>query len=108
MMLFCLAAMWLAGFGLLRWMFPHPLRWSLHNVLLFALAIGVGAGVASCLYFVTLVAVGPSFTVLASVVGGACAIGLALGLLAKSKGTPLDWAGAGRLSSARTKREPEA
>jgi len=61
MMLLCLAAMWLAGFGLLRWMFPQPLRWSLHNVLLFSLAIGTGAGVASWLYFLTLVLAGPGF-----------------------------------------------
>ena len=25
MMLLCLAAIWLAGFGLVRWMFPQPL-----------------------------------------------------------------------------------
>jgi hypothetical protein len=92
MMLLCLAAIWLAGFGLLRWMFRQPLRWSLHNVLLFSLAIGTGAGVASSLYFLTLVLAGPSFTVLASVEGVAAAICLALGLLAKSKGPCLDWA----------------
>jgi hypothetical protein len=92
MMLLCLAAMWLAGFGLLRWMFPQPLRWSLHNVLLFSLAIGTGAGVASWLYFLTLVLAGPGFAVLASVEGVALAICLALGLLAKRKGVCLDWA----------------
>jgi hypothetical protein len=90
MMLLCLAAIWLAGFGLLRWMFPQPLRWSLHNVLLFSLAIGTGAGVASCLYFLTLVWAGPGFTVLASVEGLALLICLALGLLAKSKGPRID------------------
>jgi hypothetical protein len=92
MMLLCLAAIWLAGFGLLRWMFPQPLRWSMHNVWLFSLAIGTGAGVASCLYFLTLVLAGPGFTVLASVEGAALVICLALGLLAKSKSPRLDWA----------------
>jgi hypothetical protein len=92
MMLLCLAAIWLAGFGLLRWMFPQPLRWSLHNVLLFSLAIGTGAGVASCLYFLTLMLAGPGLTMLASVEGAALVILLALGLLAKSKAPRLDWA----------------
>jgi hypothetical protein len=92
MMLLCLAAMWLAGFGLLRWMFPQPLRWSVHNVLLFSLGIGTGAGIASCLYFLTLVSAGPGFTVLASAEGVALAICLALGLLAKGRGPRLDWA----------------
>jgi hypothetical protein len=91
MMPLCLAAIWLAGFGLLRWMFPQPLRWSLHNVLLFSLAIGTGAGIASGLYFLTLVLAGPSFTVLVSVEGAAVVICFALGLLAKRKGTCLDW-----------------
>ncbi len=67
MLLLCLAGMWLAGFGLVRWMFPQPLRWSLHNVWLFSLGIGVGAGVASCLYFLALLLAGPGVTVLASV-----------------------------------------
>jgi len=92
MMLLCLAAIWFAGFGLLRCMFPQPLRWSLHNVLLFSLAIGTGAGVASCLYFLTLMLAGPGFTVLASVEGIALAVCLMLGVLAKSKGPRLDWA----------------
>jgi hypothetical protein len=88
----CLAAIWLAGFGLVRWMFPQPLRWSLHNVLLFSLGIGTGAGVASCLYFLALVLAGPSFTVLITVTGVAVAIALALGLLAKGRGASVDWA----------------
>jgi hypothetical protein len=92
MMLLWLAAIWLAGFGLLRWMFPQPLRWSLHNVLLFSLATGTGAGVASCLYFLTLTLAGPGLSLLASVTGAALAICLALGLLAKRRSTFLDWA----------------
>jgi hypothetical protein len=91
MPLVCLAAIWLLGFGLVRWMFPQPLEWSLHNVWLFSLAIGMGAGVASCLYFVTLVLAGPSVTVLASVMGAAVAIALAMGLLAKTRGPLLAW-----------------
>ena len=79
MTLLCLALMWLAGFGLVRWMFPQPLRWSLHNLWLFSLGIGMGAGIASCLYFLALVLAGPSFTVLASVTGAAVAIALGRG-----------------------------
>jgi hypothetical protein len=92
MLLVWLAAIWLAGFGLVRWMFPQPLRWSLHNILLFSLGIGMGAGVASCVYFLVLLFVGPGFTVLASATGAVVGIGVALGLLAKKHGTLLDWA----------------
>lgn len=92
MTLICLAAMWLAGFGLVRWMFPQPLRLSLHNVLLFSLGIGAGAGIASCLYFVTLVLAGTSVAVLASVAGAAVVIALGLSLVTKRSGTKLDWA----------------
>src|ERR1700733_10565282 len=91
MMLLCLAAIWLAGFGLVRWMFPQPLRWSLHNVLLGSLAIGTGAGVASCVYFLALMLAGPSVTVLASATGAVVVIALALGFLTKRRGTRLDW-----------------
>ena len=59
MTLVCLALVWLAGFGLVRWMFPQPLRWSLHNLWLFSLGIGMGAGVGSCLYFLVLLLAGP-------------------------------------------------
>jgi len=92
MMFVCLAAIWLTGFGLVRWMFPRPLGWSLHNVLLFSLGIGAGAGVASCLYFLTLSLAGPNFTVLASVTGGAAIVALAFGLLTRRQGTLLAWA----------------
>jgi hypothetical protein len=91
MLLLCLAAMWLAGFGVVRWMFPQPLRWSLHNVLLFSLGIGLGAGVASCLYFLALTLVGPSLTVLASVTGAAVVLALAAAMLARKPGTLIDW-----------------
>jgi hypothetical protein len=92
MMFLCLAAIWLTGFGVVRWMFPRPRGWSLHNVLLFSLGIGAGAGVASCLWFVSLVLTGPNFTVLASVTGGAAAAALAFGLLTRRQGTLLAWA----------------
>jgi hypothetical protein len=92
MTLLCLVAMWLAGFGLVRWMFPQPLRLSLHNVLLFSLGIGAGAGVASCLYFVALLLAGPSVAALASATGAAVVIALALGFLTRRRGIELDWA----------------
>ena len=92
MMLLCLAAIWLAGFGLVRFMFPQPLRWSLHNVLLFSLAIGTGAGVASCVCFLALMLAGPSVTVLGSAIGAAVVIALALGLLTRRRGVKLEWA----------------
>jgi hypothetical protein len=92
MMFLSLAAIWLTGFGLVRWMFPRPIGWSLHNVLLLSLGIGAGAGVASCLYFLSLVLAGPNFTVLASVTGGVAAIVLAFALLTRRNGTLLAWA----------------
>jgi hypothetical protein len=73
-------------------MFPRPLGWSLHNALLLALGIGAGAGVASCLYFLTLLLAGPSFTVLASVTAGAAIAALAFALLTRRQGTLLAWA----------------
>jgi hypothetical protein len=91
-MFLCLAAIWLTGFGLVRWMFPRPLGWSLHNVLLFSLAIGAGAGVASCLYFLSLVLAGPNIVVLASLTGVAALAMLAFGLLTRGQGTLLAWA----------------
>jgi len=92
MLLLCLAGIWLAGFGLVRWMFPQPLRWSPHNVLLFSLAIGTGAGVASCLYFLTLLLAGPGVNFLALALGALVVIALALGFFTKRRGTLLDWA----------------
>jgi len=91
MMFVCLAAIWLTGFGLVRRMFPQPLGWSLHNVLLFSLGIGAGAGVASCLYFLSTLLAGPNVTVLAWVTGGAAIVALAFGLSARRKGTRLAW-----------------
>jgi hypothetical protein len=92
MTLLCLAAIWLAGFGLVRWLFPQPLGWSLHNTWLFSLAIGTGAGVASCVYFLALLLAGPSLAILASALGAAVAVALALGFFTRRSGTQLDWA----------------
>lgn len=92
MTLLALAAIWLAGFGLVRWLFPQPLGWSLHNIWLFSLAIGTGAGIASCVYFLALVLVGPSLSVLAPAIGAFIVVALALGWLTRRKGTLLDWA----------------
>jgi hypothetical protein len=86
-----LAAIWLTGFGIVRWMFPRPLRLSLHNVLLFSLGTGVGAGVASCVYFAALALAGPGMAVLASACGVVLVIALAPGLLSKPGSIELDW-----------------
>jgi hypothetical protein len=91
MLLLCLAAIWLLGFALVCAMFPQPLRWSLHNIWLFSLGLGMGAGVASCLYFLTLVLVGPSVALCASLSGVVLLIAWAFGFLAKRKGTLLAW-----------------
>jgi len=91
-LLLCLGGIWLLGFGLVRWLFPRPIGWSLHNILLFSLAIGAGAGVASCLYFLALMLVGPSVAILGSAMGVVVAIALALGFVTKRKGIELDWA----------------
>jgi hypothetical protein len=92
MTLLYLALVWLIGCGLLRWLFPAPLRWSLHNALLLFLAAGIGIGIASTLYFLTLASVGPKILVLASVEGVALMAALALGILVKRRGTLLQWA----------------
>ena len=42
MSLICLPLAWLGGFCLLRFLFPAPLRWSIHNVLLVSIGAGVG------------------------------------------------------------------
>jgi hypothetical protein len=92
MTLLCLAAIWLAGFGLVRWLFPRPRGWSLHNIWLFSLAVGTGAGVASCVYFLALLLAGPSVAILAPALVVVVAIALGLGFLTKRTGTQLDWA----------------
>jgi len=92
MILLYLALVWLIGCGLLRWLFPRPLGWSLQNGLLLFLAAGAGIGIASTLYFLTLAFVGPKILVLAAVEGIALVAALALGILARKRGTLLEWA----------------
>jgi hypothetical protein len=92
MTLLCLAAMWLAGFGLVRWLFPRPIGWSLHNVFLFSLAVGTGAGVFSSIYFVALLHAGQSFVVLAAAAAAVLVIALALGFLTRRQGTQFEMA----------------
>jgi hypothetical protein len=87
-----LALAWMIGLGLLRWLFPSPLRWSLQNTLLLALSVGTGIGIASCLYFLTLALLGPKILFFALVEGLALAAALALGILARRRTTVLEWA----------------
>jgi hypothetical protein len=92
MILLCLAAIWLAGFGLMRSMFPQPLRWSLHNILLFSLAVGTGAGIASCIYFLALLLAGSSFAVLTSASGAFVLAAVLAGFLVHRRGTAFEMA----------------
>jgi hypothetical protein len=85
-----LACIWVAGFGLTWWMFPRTLGWSVHNVLLFSLGIGAGAGVASSLWFLSLLAAGPNFPVWA-LAGGLAAMAVIAIALTRRQGTPLTW-----------------
>ena len=87
MTLLYLALVWLMGCGLVRWMFPAPLRPSLHNALLVSLGAGAGIGIASSLYFLALAFVGPGIPVLAAVEGVALLAALALAILVKRRGT---------------------
>jgi hypothetical protein len=87
-----LALFWLAGFGLLRFLFPGPLRLSVRNALLASLGAGVGLGIASCIYFVCLTLAGPNRIVLATL-EGVVMIGLiVLGFAIQRGEVPLDWA----------------
>ena len=88
----CIAIVWLIGFGLARFLFPAPARWSLHTVFLFSLGTGLGIGIASCLYFMCLAIAGPNPWVLAGSGAIAAAAALMLGLRAKGAGTVLSWA----------------
>lgn len=82
----------LIGICLLRFLFPAPLRWSLHNLLLISLGAGVGLGIASCLYFLTLVFAGPNVAVLASIEGAALIAAAALAVRAKPRAEALTFA----------------
>jgi Dolichyl-phosphate-mannose-protein mannosyltransferase len=91
MIFVCLALAWLTGFGLVRWLFPGPLRWSLENVLLFSLATGIGIGITSSLYFLVLSLVGPKLIVIAFVEGAAVVAALVLGITARRRRTSLEF-----------------
>ena len=88
----CLVLLWLLGIGLVRGLLPAPLKWSIHNALVVSLGAGVGIGIASSLYFVLLAGFGPKLGIIASVEGAALAAALAFAILARRRGTPLDWA----------------
>jgi predicted MFS family arabinose efflux permease len=77
---------------LVRTVAPQPLRWSLHNVFLFSLAIGAGAGMASCAYFLALWAAGPNLTVLVWALAAVLMVALVLGFMAKNRTPELKWA----------------
>jgi len=87
----CVALVWLTGFGIARFLFPAPPRWSLHTVFLFSLATGLGIGIASCLYFLGLTVAGPSLLFLAILGIIVAVVALLNGILAKNRGIALDW-----------------
>jgi hypothetical protein len=86
-----LALVWLTGFSLVRLFFPSPLRWSLHNAFLLSLGAGVGIGIASSIYFVTLALAGPKPVVIAAVEAAVAAVIVAAGMLAKPRGVTLEF-----------------
>jgi hypothetical protein len=92
MTILILAMMWLAGFGFVRWMFPQPLKWSLHNIALFSLSVGTGAGIASCVFFVVLLLGGAGVAPQAWTLGAIAAVALALGFISKRRNASIEWA----------------
>jgi len=88
----CIALVWLTGFSVARFLFPAPLRWSLHSVFLFSLGIGLGIGIASCLYFICLALFGPSPLILAGFGAIVVAAAIFSGISAKNRGVALEWA----------------
>jgi len=92
MILLYLALAWLVGIGLVRWLFPSDFRPSLHNSLVIAAGAGVGIGICSSLYFLSLAIIGPKIAVLAGIEGTALAIALALAIIARNRGTTFAWA----------------
>ena len=88
----CIALVWLTGFGIARFLFPAPARWSLHSVFLFSLGTGLGIGIASCVYFLSLVLFGPSPLILGGFGAIVTAAAILRGMSAKSRGIALEWA----------------
>jgi Dolichyl-phosphate-mannose-protein mannosyltransferase len=91
MSLLYLALFCLAGLSLVKFLIPGELRASLHNALLVSLGAGVGLGIASSLYFLCIVTVGPKVGVLAAVEGAFVVGACVLGLKAKASGVELRW-----------------
>lgn len=91
MILGCLAAVWLLGILLARFLYPVPARFSIDNVLLVSLGAGLGIGVASSLYFLCLAAAGPGLRLLGLVEGGALVGALALAAIFRRRIASLDW-----------------
>jgi hypothetical protein len=88
----CIALVWLIGFGVARFLFPAPLRGSLHSVFLFSLGIGLGIGIACCLYFICLALFGPNWLILAGF-GTIIAVAAILrSMNATNRGVALEWA----------------
>lgn len=85
MILVYLAAIWVIGILLARFLFLTPVRWALDNVVVLALGAGLGIGIASSLYFVCLVAAGPNIAILASVEAAALVVTLALTALSRPR-----------------------
>src|SRR5271170_3763649 len=92
MILLCLAAVWLIGTLLLRFLFPAPLRWSLESLLVVSLGAGLGIGIVSSLYFLCLVAVGPNLAILASLEAAALVAAAALAVTARARSLEFGWA----------------
>ena len=92
MSLIFIAIAWLAGFALLRYLFPSPLRWSMHNVLLLSVGAGVGVGIASCVYFLALSLAGPNVVVLGLLEGAFLVAAIIFAARSKSGGTDFSWA----------------
>jgi hypothetical protein len=87
-----IALVWLTGFSIARSLFPAPPRWSLHSVFLFSLGTGLGVGIASCVYFLSLVLFGSSPLILAGFGAIVAVVAILRGMSAKSRGIVLDWA----------------
>jgi hypothetical protein len=92
MTLLYFALVCLIGVGLLRFLFPSPLRWSLHNALTLSLGAGIGMGIASCLYFFSLALAGPNLALLAAVEAAVVIAAVVLASRAKPGASFWDWA----------------
>ena len=92
MTLLYFALVCLIGVGLLRFLFPSPLRWSLHNALTLSLGAGIGMGIASCLSSSCLTRAGPNIALLAAVEAAVVIAVVVLASRAKPGTSLWDWA----------------